>query len=186
MAKLCFIDLETTGLFPWKHGVIQISGVIEINGEVKEEFNLIVNPFANDVIEEKALQKNGRDRDTLFKNLPPEEAFKKLEEILGKYVKKTDKTDKFFFLAYNANFDEEFLRKWFSKCGSNYFGSWFFVPVIDVMGLAALSLLEERPSMPDFKLGTVLDKMSIKPEGSLHDGLVDIKATYQLYKKITS
>lgn len=185
MPKLCFIDLETTGLFEWKNGVVQIAGLIEVDGELKERFNIIVNPFPSDIIEEGALKANGRDRDTLFNNTPPEEAFSILESILSKYVKKTDPKDKYFFLAYNSSFDDKFLRKWFSKCGSNYFGSWFFSPQIDIMGLAGLHLLEQRHLMKDFKLGTVLKQMNIEVDGNLHDGAVDIEATYKLFKKIT-
>lgn len=184
--KLCFIDTETTGLFPWKHGIIQIAFIIVIDGVVKEKVDLMVNPFPQDAIEDGALKANGRDRDTLFNNLPPAEAFTKLESTLAKYVKKTDTSDKFFFCAYNAKFDEEFMRQWFKKNGSNYFGSWFFSPTIDVMVLAGLSLLEERPKMENFKLGTVLQHLGIKPTGNLHDGMVDIEATYQLFKKLTT
>src|SRR6476646_9176007 len=94
--KLCFIDVETTGLFPWKAGIIQIAGIILIDGKEQETFNLMVNPFPEDVIEDAALRANGRDRDTLYKQLPPLDAFKQLEDILSKYVKKTDTEDKFF------------------------------------------------------------------------------------------
>lgn len=41
MRKLIYLDLETTGLVPDEHGVIQISGEIEIDGETKEIFKKI-------------------------------------------------------------------------------------------------------------------------------------------------
>lgn len=39
MSKLFFFDLETTGVKFWKNGIHQIAGVIEIDGEVKEELS---------------------------------------------------------------------------------------------------------------------------------------------------
>ncbi|GAY30735.1 hypothetical protein [Prevotella sp. MGM2] len=40
--KLLFFDLETTGTLVNKHGIHQISGMVVIDGEVKETFNLHV------------------------------------------------------------------------------------------------------------------------------------------------
>ena len=59
MAKLFFYDLETTGLKFWKNGIHQISGCIEIDGDVKEEFNFHVKPNPACVIEDEALYVSG-------------------------------------------------------------------------------------------------------------------------------
>ena len=37
--RILYVDVETTGLVPGKNDIVQISGLIEINKEVKEEFN---------------------------------------------------------------------------------------------------------------------------------------------------
>jgi len=37
--KLLFLDVETTGVDNSKNGIIQLSGIIEIDGVIKEEFN---------------------------------------------------------------------------------------------------------------------------------------------------
>ena len=42
MTKLCFVDLETTGLYPGKHGIHQISGAIVIDGVEKEKFDPVL------------------------------------------------------------------------------------------------------------------------------------------------
>ena len=39
MSKRFFYDLETTGTNPGKNGIHQISGMIEIDGIVMEQFN---------------------------------------------------------------------------------------------------------------------------------------------------
>lgn len=38
--KLLYIDTETTGVDPMQNGIVQISGCIEVDGELKEEFDL--------------------------------------------------------------------------------------------------------------------------------------------------
>lgn len=37
--KLFFLDLETTGVSPGRNGIHQMSGMIVIDGEIKEEIN---------------------------------------------------------------------------------------------------------------------------------------------------
>ncbi|MDD3178045.1 MAG: exonuclease domain-containing protein [Candidatus ainarchaeum sp.] len=64
MKKLYF-DVETTGLNPEKHGLIQFSGIIEIDGEIKEKFNFKIKPFDSDLIEESALNVNNISREEL-------------------------------------------------------------------------------------------------------------------------
>ena len=52
MEKLFIFDIETTGVKYWKNGIHQISGIILIDGEVKEEFNFKVQPFKDALIED--------------------------------------------------------------------------------------------------------------------------------------
>ena len=42
-----FYDLETTGLEVGKHGIHHISGMIEVDNEIKEKFDFKVRPFPN-------------------------------------------------------------------------------------------------------------------------------------------
>lgn len=107
--------------------------------------------------------------------------------LLGKYVDKYDKTDKFFLCGYNnASFDNQFLRAWFVQNGDNYFGSWFWSSAIDVMVLAAQALMEQRHKMKDFKLRTVAEQLGIViEEERLHDAMYDIVLTHEVYKRLT-
>ena len=62
MKKLCFIDCETTGTDPKQHGLIQLAGVIVIDGEEKETFNYSIRPFLQDIIDDGALAVNKKIR----------------------------------------------------------------------------------------------------------------------------
>lgn len=107
-------------------------------------------------------------------------------KMLGKYVDKYDKQDKFFLVGYNnASFDNQFLRGFFSQNGDNYFGSWFWSNSIDVMVLASHHLASRRHEMENFKLATVAKFMGINVDDeALHDAFYDIYLTKEVYKMI--
>lgn len=124
MAKLLYLDLETTGLFPWKNGVIQISGEVEIDGVTKESFNYKVQPFPDQVIEDAALKVTNTTREDLNMYDCPMDTFHKFRTMLERYVNKWNKADKFFMVGYNSHsFDSEFLRAYFKKNGEKYYAS---------------------------------------------------------------
>lgn len=184
--KLLFLDVETTGLYPSKSGIIQVAGIIEINGEVIEEFNLNMAPFPEDWINDQALKANGVLRETLFDRPDPNVQFQKLISILEKHVDKRAAVNKLWFLAYNSNFDNEFMRAWFKKCGDKDFSKWFHNPDLCVMRMAGLALMDERVQLDNFKQGTVARKLGIEvDESKLHDALYDIHITRKIFKKIT-
>lgn len=186
--KQLFYDLETTGTMYWRYGIHQFSGMVVIDGEIKETFNYKVrlNPKAD--IAEEALQIAGVTRGDIELYPPMQEVYSEFVQLLGKYVDKYDKTDKFFLCGYNnASFDNQFLRAWFVQNGDNYFGSWFWSSPIDVMVLAAQALMEVRSRMLNFKLCTVAQAFGIKiEEEKLHDAMYDIYLTYEVYKHITN
>jgi len=194
--KLVFIDVETTGTDPERHGLTQVSGCIQIDDEVKESFDFYLRPFPQDQIEDAALEVTGIDRRQL---LPPDhpdhlavpgqefadprEIYARLQVMLGKYVNQYDKTDKFQFVGYNAHsFDMPFMRKFWEKNGDRYFGSWFWYPCLDVMLVWAQILQTARPELVNFKLATVARHCGIEVDDTrLHDSQYDIDLTRQLW-----
>ncbi len=54
--KQLFYDLETTGTKYWRNSIHQLSGMVVVDGEVKEEFNFHVQPNPKAEIEDEALQ----------------------------------------------------------------------------------------------------------------------------------
>lgn len=185
--KQIFYDLETTGTKHWRNSIHQLSGMVVIDGEVKETFDYHVQPNPKADIEEEALAVAGVTKEQVMAYPPMWGVWHEFTTMLGKYVDKYDRTDKFFLCGYNnAPFDNQFLRAWFVQCGDNYFGSWFWSSAIDVMVLAAQALMEQRPQMKDFKLHTVAEQLGIEVDSEkLHDGLYDIQLTHEVYKRLT-
>ena len=181
--KLIYIDVETTGIECPESGLLQLAGAIEIDGQVAQEFNHRMRPFPADKICEEALEVNGLTREKVLEFDDPVDVFGRFKNILDRYVDRYDRADKFHFVAYNAVFDANHLRAWFEKNNDVYFGSWFFHPPIDVMGLAAVVLMNKRSSLPDFKLVTVAKVLGVKvDETKLHDAAYDIRLTREMYQ----
>lgn len=185
MAKLCFIDCETTGVDPVKNALIQIAGIVVIDGAEIETFDCRCRPFADDTIVPSALEVVGMSFDEVMSAGAPVESYKFITKILSRHVDKFEKRDKFFFLGWNGIFDSNFVREWFKKNGDNYYGSFFSWPTIDVAVLAAHALMHVRPEFEDFRLETVARYLGIDVDRfDLHDALSDIRITREIYYKI--
>jgi hypothetical protein len=88
-------------------------------------------------------------------------------------------------VAHNAEFDGTFLREWFERLG-------LFLPasyrVFCTLHRAMWLFHENRSFTPpsDFKLGTLCDYFGIVlPSHEAHDALADVRATVELYRRMT-
>jgi len=181
--KLIYIDVETTGIAFPQSGLIQLAGAIEIEGQKPQTFQYHIQTFPDDVIEEEALAINGITREEMAGFDNPRKVYRDFINLLEKYVDRYDRADKFHFIGYNAIFDSNHLRAWFEKNNDKYFGSWFYFPPIDVMGMAALHLMTRRAGMKDFKLLTVARELGLKvDEEKMHDARYDVGLTREMFK----
>lgn len=184
--KIFYFDLETTGTNPGKNGIHQISGMIEIDGKVMEEFDFHVKPNPRAIFEDTALAVAGVTKEQIMSYPEMGVVYNQLVTMLSKYVDKYDKNDKFFLCGYNnAAFDNQFLRGFFLQNGDMYFGSWFWSNSIDVMVLSTVYLSTKRAAMENFKLSTVAATIGIDvKEDELHNAMYDIYLTRGIYLKI--
>lgn len=192
--KYLFFDVETTGLDPQKNAIIQLSGIIDIDGEIKEEFDFRIKPFEDSVINQSSLDFLGFTKEHIMNYPEPDIQFNKFVNILNKYVKKFDRNDKFFLVGYNSQaFDMPYLRKFFldnSKTAKDYeygngFGSYFYNPTLDVMILQAMYNKNNYNLTKEKKLFVVCKSMGMKiDEEKLHDALYDVRITRELFYKI--
>jgi len=185
--RVIFIDTETTGIDTENCGVYQIAGIIDIDGEIKEKFNIFCNIFPGDFIEDGVLKLHGKEKiDKISTYQSPRKAYAQFVSILEKYVDKYDPTDKFISIGYVADFDNRVLRRFFKRNNDEYFGSYFWHPWIDIMNLAAYMYQDKRHLFQDFKLGTVCQYAGIEiGDRPLHDASVDIEITRELYYQLT-
>lgn len=184
MAKLFFYDIETTGVKFWKNGIHQISGAIEIDGEVKEKFNFKVKPVTGAIIEKEALEIGGVTEDQVMQYPDMNSVYSDIVKMLAKYVDKFNKKDKFHLVGYNINsFDNQFFRAFFTQCGDAYFGSWFWADSVDCYVLASKHFMNERSTFENFKQSTVAKRLGIEiDDKNLHDAEYDIWVCMEIYR----
>lgn len=179
--KIFYFDVETTGLQPWKHDIVQLACLIEIDGTVKEEKAWYMRPFDESTIDQKALDVNNLTMEQLQKFPEPTVIFgQELIPLLAKYIDKYDRYDKFCPAGFNVGFDVDFLREFFKKNGDKYYGSWFNYDFIDPLQVLRFFQPNETwiQDLRDKKLGTVCEKYAIKLDA--HEALSDIRATRDL------
>ena len=123
MNKIIFIDTETGGVNAEKSALIQLSGIIEVDGTEKEKFNFYIRPFENSEVNEKALEVQGRTLEELGTEKYIDESiiYQEFLEILDKYIDKYDKNDKFIVAGYNVKFDIDILKALFERNNNNFF-----------------------------------------------------------------
>jgi len=183
MSRIVWIDVETTGLNCKEDKIIELAALYE-NGKEKSVFHTYILPAEKPtdftVIEEltgitwEYLEKNG---------IASAEAYSKFSDWLGERINKYDKKDKAIFAAYNAKFDNDFMREFFKHNFDNYFGSWFYSASLDIMGTAVLCVkLGLIPAPENFKNSTICQSFGI--EHKLHSAIEDIKASRQAQLKM--
>jgi DNA polymerase-3 subunit epsilon len=178
--KHFYCDTETTGTDNKTSGLINIAGIIEIDGKVEEEVNLFTRPFPSDIIDPAAMAVNKLDL-TDPKFIAPADAKVQFCKVLSKYCDKFNRQDKFFFHAFNAKFDWDMLWSWFAKCNDKYFGSWFFFPPLDIATMAGYKLQFMRHQMENFKLHTVAKALNIDTSKyEAHNALDDIRLAQEI------
>jgi len=185
-SKELWVDTETTGLLPGIHGVYQVAGKIIISGEVKDEFNLLTRPLPGSKISSKAEETAHYTIEEMIKFPKPHIQLSKLNGLLGKYVDKYNRDDKFIMYGYNVRFDYDHLRAWYEALGDKYIGSFIFFPPVDIMNLAAWKLRNIRNQLDNFKLPTVAQFLGVTgmDDNQDHDALYDITITREVYLKL--
>ena len=182
-----FYDVETTGENPNKHSLHQVAGLIEVDEQVVEEFNIYSRPHPKAAIEPEALKVCKVTEEEIMAYPAMKDAKTQFCRTIAKYINKYDKNSKAYLVGFNnRGFDDKFLRMWFTLCDDPYFGSWFWADSRDTLVLASEYLEDRRTSMPNFQLHTVAETLGIKVEESkLQDAFYDVSLTRQIYRIVT-
>ncbi len=182
MNKTLYFDTETTGLDPVKNDIIQIAGMIEIDGQIKEAFNFKCQPFSYENISIQALETHKMTIEQIKGFEAPSEAYKRLTALFDKYVSKFDRSDKFIVAGYNVDFDIRFLEQFFKKNGDDYLFSYLGQKK-DPLGVINYMKSMNIIDTPNAKLTTMCEYFGVKIENA-HDAMGDIEATKNLIKII--
>jgi DNA polymerase-3 subunit epsilon len=182
MSKVLFFDTETTGTDPKRHDVIQVAGIVEIDGKVREEFCFNVQPFNYGNISQEALDINGKTIKELRTFPAPQDVYVKIMKIFSRHIDKYDPRDKFIPAGQNVAFDIEFMRQFFFKNLDKYFGFWMTNRTVDLRHIVAFLEYCGLIDLPNHKLKTIADYYRI--EGKFHDALGDVAVTRKVILRI--
>lgn len=180
--KVLYFDTETTGTDPNRHAIIQLSGMIEIDGEIVETFNYKIRPLQSDEIDPEALRVHGITEAEMDTYPEPAVVLKQFLTLLERYCNKFDRNDKYFPAGYNVRFDLDMLHAFARKQGEKYLGSFLSWIPIDAMPLVHYLVTQSDFKLQDYKLKTVCDHFKIPIQA--HDAMSDITATRDLIKKL--
>lgn len=183
--KEIFLDTETTGTDPEKHAMVQLAGVIKIDGMVKETFNFKMRPARGQMLDPKALEVNKLTREMLEAYPDPRTQYCEIEALFGRYIDKFNPKDKAHFIGWNADFDADFVRKFLSLYqdeNKDFFGSWFYYPILDICKIAGYQLREIRHQFDNFRLITVARHLGIEFDPACaHDAEFDIDLSIKIH-----
>lgn len=182
--KLLWLDTETTGLNKDKCDIIQLSGIVIIDGEEKERFNFYCQPVNWENIEPVALEKTNMTIEKLKTFPMPQELYTNFRNILDKYIDKYNKGDKFYLAGHNVQFDLDFVKTFFNKMGDAYFGSYFWYRTVDLMALSTILHTAGLINLTSWKLDEIAKYLEIPVDENLHDSSVDVDLTRKCFCKL--
>jgi len=183
LSKILYLDVETTGLDPIKHDIVQIAGIVEIDGEIKEEFDFKCCPVCSKNSDPRALEVHKYTLEEIKNFQPYQSVYDALISLFDKYINKYNKADKFIPAGYNIDFDVRFLFEFFKKNGNPYCGAYLDYHKIDPMPVLMMLDLKGTLKLKGFKLTDVCDQLGIQLELA-HNALSDIRSTRELCYKV--
>lgn len=159
MIKQLFIDLETTGLNPKTDSITEFGYIYKVGGKIKKQGVIKVPNGVN--------------------------IYPSIINLIDGFVDKFNKEDKMYFIAYNAEFDTNFMRELFTQNNNNFFGSYFYNPSVCIMQMVANKLMRKNVRPENFKLSTICKYYKVPvDETKLHSALYDIKISNEVYKAV--
>jgi len=158
------IDIETSGLLPEEHEIIELGAVLVEKHCITDRFSLLVRPHT--AITTKIEKITGITNAMLQKE--GVELSIAIQQFIG-FVRDLP------VVSHNVDFDYSFLRKACALCNLPLFSN----RSIDTLTLARRKIKQ----VPNYKLGTLATYFAIDTAHS-HRSLTDCGITYQLYEKL--
>lgn len=191
-SKLLYLDVETTGLVKYLHGIIQVAYIIEIDGQVKKRGSYKINPATYNrtiKVSPEALKANHYTIDQMKTFGNAKEACDDFLAVLDQYIDRWDWEDKFIMVGYNTDFDAGFIQEWFADSGytkvkdSGYerYGQYIDYRHLDVFALVKYLVHAGKEYTGKSMALVPACKAILDLELDAHDAVADIEATRDLH-----
>jgi DNA polymerase III epsilon subunit-like protein len=186
--QLCAIDVETTGVDPDYHEIIQIA-IVPLNSDIvpNETIPVFYTNIAPEHIERaevSALRTNGLDLPSLASTAPHSETvIQMLEDWFSSLPVEPGK--RIIPLAHNYRFEHDFLSRWL---GISLYDQFFHGHTRDSMHLASsindrYALRGKTPPFRGLALGKLCKHFGIVNHNA-HDALADSLTCAKVYREL--
>lgn len=168
--KIALLDLETSGLDPTKHDILELGMVVfdSETFEILHTFDSKVALFSPERADPKALEVNGYTKEAWKDALS-------LREVLCRIAPLTrDAT----FCANNVCFDWAFFKEGCEKTASPI---TFSYRKVDIFSVAWAKMPH---TMASWSLKNICIALGIEPEPEVHTALAGATKAYEVYKKL--
>lgn len=170
--RLAIIDLETTGLDPQTHEIIEI-GLVVVDSEdytILDQWDAKVRPERPQDGHPEAYKVNGYTKEEWIGAMTLDQALLALSERMTMAT----------MLSYNVSFDYGFLQAAYRKTGlkdpMNYHR-------LDLLTLAWSKIPHHK--MQSWALRSVCAYLRIPPEPKIHRGANGAMKAYEVYRRLT-
>jgi DNA polymerase III subunit epsilon len=180
--RILWLDVETTGLDKTKNGIIQIAGIVDIDGEAVETFNFAMNPEKE--IDPGAQAIHGITPQEIIGFPSRETTFQDFVSLLDRYVDGADRGTRFHPGGYNVRFDLDFLEQWFREMRSaSLYGYVCHEKVDPSIMMKAFQSYLGKARLPSWSLRAVASSLGVDL-GHHHDALEDIRFTREIHRRL--
>lgn len=171
--KIALTDIETTGLDPTKHEIIEIGCVIFDNKtfEIHGQFNFKIKPERIEDADPKALEVNG------YNEKDWEEEGMTLFQSLNFYAEATKGCT---FMAHNAIFDWGFLEEGFKKENLTHGFGYHKICTVSI----AWAKIPHYKIQNSFSLKTLCSYFGIPLEPKIHRAVNGAMCAQKVYQKL--
>ena len=179
MNGILYFDLETSGLDPARHCILQAAWIIERDGKILVERKIDVQPFAGADLCLPALDVNGFTLDRVRAGWYPEKFLYDLQQDLQSHVWGDEIIRP---CGHNVQFDVSFLLAAAKRHNIHFIGQLDFTRMIDTVSILRFFDLCGKISLTNYKLETVCKHFNIPIKA--HDALEDVRAVRIILQKI--
>ena len=165
--NILIVDIETTGLLPEKHEIIEIGAV---NASTGETFEVKVYPLHIKEAQPEALKVNGYNKKDWEDAFLLPNALKLFSQFIG--------DNRPMMVAYNISFDRAFLEKAYKDCGMVY---PFHYHHLDLLTLA-WDRHWNRTACTSLK--NLCTALNIPPEPPIHRAGTGAQKAFEVYKTL--
>lgn len=173
--KIAITDIETTGLDPLKHEIIEIGCIIFDSETLEGEFciDIKLHPERIEDADAKALEVNGYTKEKW--NHPLTFSQKDGLEFFAKA------TEGCHFMAHNVTFDWSFIEASFKRHGVEHTFNYHH---LDTLSMCYARIPHHK--VASWSLKTLCTFLGIPPEPKVHTALNGATCAYEVYKTLMS